>query len=110
MNGFYLFINGINTNIGNLWGWQYRAARYVQQNSNHDADTYSYHVRTLTRWIEQDKHVRLAKDLFVGWGNFQGKRVLVGHSNGCEIIRRMLVDYPDLAVDEVHLIAPAVGA
>jgi predicted alpha/beta hydrolase family esterase len=108
MNSFYYFINGINTNIGNLNGWQYRAVRHVQQNSDDDADSYTYHVRTLNRWIHQASHVRKATDFFMGWANFQSRRVLVGHSNGCEIIRHMLVDNPGLAVDEVHLIAPAV--
>ncbi len=105
---FYLFINGINTNIGDLWGWQYRAERWVEYRTDDDADCYTYHVRTTTRWLHQAEHVRKAKDLFVGWGDFDCERVLVGHSNGCEIIRRLLVDYPSLAVDYVHMVAPAV--
>lgn len=108
MKSFYYFINGINTNIGNLNGWQYRACRHVEQTTDDDADAYTYEVRTLTRWLHQASHIRKATEFFMGWADFQCRRVLVGHSNGCEIIRGMLVDNPGLAVDEVHLIAPAV--
>jgi predicted alpha/beta hydrolase family esterase len=108
VKSFYYFINGINTNIGNLWGWQHRAERHVESKTDDDADCYLYEVKTLTRWLEQSKHVRLATQIFAGWADLQCRRVLVAHSNGCEIVRRMLVEEPALAVDEVHMIAPAV--
>jgi pimeloyl-ACP methyl ester carboxylesterase len=101
-------INGINADPQNHSGWQYLAERWILRRTEDRADTYSYGVRTTTRWLFQKKHVREAARCLIDATNPDTPVVLVGHSNGAAVVCAMLAEIPERRIEEVHLIAGAV--
>lgn len=100
----YIYINGIKTDPGNPTSWTDRAVTWTHVNTEHYAEKFEYYAGALTRRLHQ--HFR-ANSLQRMLGFYRGwEIVLVGHSNGCDIICRVLrrLEHP---VKEVHLIAGA---
>lgn len=107
-NRHYLFINGINSDPENHSGWQYMAERWVLKRTQDRADTYSYAVRTSTRWVYQAGHVKEACRCLLESVGPTTEVVLVGHSNGAAVVCAMLDCIKPYRIAEVHLIAGAV--
>lgn len=109
MSRYYLFINGINTDVEEiLLNWNYRAERWVEDRTPDRADTYAYKVKTFTRWLKQGEHIDKAAACLTGRSHAKDDLILVGHSNGCAIAAGVLAKYPQIGVTELHLIAAAV--
>jgi predicted alpha/beta hydrolase family esterase len=106
----YIFVNGIETSTDNLDGWHFRAERWVEKYKGTPADTYQYHTYAITRWLTQGKHVRGLKRMIDEMSATDVDIVLVGHSNGCDLICQVLAKYEDVQVTEVHLIAAATDS
>ena len=103
---FYFFVNGIRTDPEDVRGWQFRAARWIETTRVGRAGTYAYHTYAVTRWLEQETHVRRCYEClaeYVGNHNI----VFVGHSNAGDLFLRLLREYPTLPFRAAHLIAPA---
>jgi len=113
MSTFYLFVNGINAKAeGNITEWQFRAERWVDQQTPDDADSYAYHVGWWERWLHQKTHIENVAALINERHlyRFTEKLVVVGHSNGCAVVCGALERIaPGLEVAELHLIAGAVS-
>ncbi len=112
----YIAINGIRTNPGAADGWTDRFVTWVNTRLMDGVvgEKFEYYTSALLRMWRQGLRARqIAK--MVGYYTRAGYRVvLVGHSNGCDLIARVLhlgkteVELAkDLRIDAVHLISPA---
>ncbi len=84
----YIFVNGILNRPGDAHAWTDRAAAWVNANTNFKGEKFEYFAGILTRRLFQSAHAQdLAEEIAV----FQDSElVLVGHSNGCDLILRAL--------------------
>lgn len=99
-------INGIESDPSNLRGWTDNFATSLNVNSPDwvQVEKFEYLVRFWNRWFKQNG---LAKELIAKIKYYleAGYRVvLVGHSNGCDLIVRAL---KETKVDSIHLFAAA---
>lgn len=105
---FYLAINGIRFHPGDARGWPERFCDYINFRTPDgvSADRREYYTSAVTRFIGQRKRTdELARK--VSRAKQAGYRVvLVGHSNGADIIARLLRDI-GTEVAACHLFAPA---
>lgn len=105
---FYLAINGIRFHPGDARGWPERFCDYINFRTPDgvSADRCEYYTSAVTRFIGQRKRTdELARK--VSRAKQAGYRVvLVGHSNGADIIARLLRDI-GTEVAACHLFAPA---
>lgn len=100
----YLFVNGILTNPEDVRGWTDRAVEWINRNTPDKADKMEYRCGVLTRRLYQNCRVNGLQQIC---RSYMGDRIiLVGHSNGCDIIER-LVRKGLPKISEIHLIAAA---
>lgn len=101
----YFLINGILTNPASRSDWNYRGVAWIEQNTSFQALQFQYFTTALFHnWTQADR-VHQCMEMLKG---FKSSDIyLVGHSNGCDVISRIL-KYSDLRVREAHLFAGAV--
>lgn len=113
----HIFVNGILTFPGLAANWNRRAVTWTHLHTPHRAESLEYLVTALTRWMgDTYRAKKLARKLefYLGAPDpATGKPfelVLVGHSNGCDVIldALKLLGWPRL--EEVHLISAACDA
>jgi pimeloyl-ACP methyl ester carboxylesterase len=103
----YVFINGILTRPSDPQGWTDRAVTYIQAKCECGvAEKFEYFSGALTRRLRQGRRVDQVAAIISDY-QLDHRIVLVGHSNGCDIILRLLEHYPFL-IREAHLFAAAV--
>lgn len=108
MRRAYIFINGILSNPESVESWTDLAEAWVDKNYPKDhATKYEYDAKALTRRIGQEKRVDAVETICERY--LGDKIILVGHSNGCDIITR-LVARKVVRFHELHLIAAASEA
>ncbi|MDP2226794.1 MAG: hypothetical protein Q8J78_04900 [Moraxellaceae bacterium] len=113
MRRVFVFINGIFNRAGAHDGWTDRAVTWTATRTPHKAEKWEYSAGALTRrFLQQSRAEKVATML--GYYERAGfSIVLVGHSNGSDIIARVLRlrgDQPWFfaqPVRSVHLISPA---
>ncbi|MDE1170786.1 MAG: alpha/beta hydrolase [Verrucomicrobium sp.] len=105
---FYLFINGILTVPDGRTGWTDRAVTWTESHFNQLAEKYEYFCGALTRRLFQWLRVKRCVELLRHYSGHD--LVLVGHSNGADIVCRILKEYPEIEVAEIHLVAAAADA
>jgi hypothetical protein len=107
----FIFVNGILNNPGSADNWTDRATVWVHKHTLHGAEKFEYFAGPITRRLFQSKH---AKNLAAMIGEFTAdpeiEVVLVGHSNGCDLICRALKLLPFETFKSIHLISPACDA
>lgn len=105
----YLFIPGIRQRRDHRkpGDWADRAASWMRA-QGHEAECYEYFSTAIfRRWMgAQNKRVDACREILKGRTGV----TLVGHSNGGDIICRLLKKCPQMVFESVHLIAPAVTA
>jgi hypothetical protein len=102
----FLFVPGILYRPAGVDGWTDLACAWVCRETPHLADRYEYCSGALTRFAGQEKRVsdlakmldRLPEDLDV---------TAVGHSNGCDLLTRLLREHDRPRFSSLHLIAAA---
>jgi pimeloyl-ACP methyl ester carboxylesterase len=103
----FVFVNGILNFPGNAEGWTDLAASYINSRTPHKAEKFEYLVLPLTRRICLD---RKARELAALVAQYAGQDLtIVGHSNGCELICRML-KVSGVKIKRLHLISGACDA
>jgi len=107
-----LFINGILTLPSDQFGWTDRAERWTGDFSRHEFDSIEYFHTPLLGLAFERKTVQQAAwivaEYLAAWKGNRPLRIhLVGHSRGCEIARRLIVEH-GVPVDTLHFFAPAV--
>jgi pimeloyl-ACP methyl ester carboxylesterase len=104
----YIAINGIRTNPGDAEGWTDRFVTWINTRLPDGvvAEKFEYYCSALLRRVRQRERAdEIAKK--VGYYRRAGYRiVLVGHSNGCDLIARVL-EACGAEIDAAHLISPA---
>ena len=104
-NQVYIFVPGILSRRKRTWALS--AVDWVHQHTPHKSAAMVYFSGALTRRLGQHRRVRqlLKKiDRYL----LKNYRVhLVGHSNGCDIIRRALIEMGPVQLGGVHFIAAA---
>lgn len=104
----YIAINGIRTNPGDAEGWTDRFVTWINTRLPDGvvAEKFEYYTSALLRRIKQRQRAdEISKK--VGYYRRAGYRiVLVGHSNGCDLIARVL-EACGAEIDAAHLISPA---
>lgn len=109
MKTVYIFVNGIMNRPGSASGWTDRACTWIGRNlDGAHAEKFEYLALPLTRRLLQNRRAGHLAELIA---QFDGaKIVLVGHSNGCDLICLALRKLAFLDVAEAHLISPACSA
>lgn len=105
---YYVFINGICTNPGDVSAWTDAAEVWVETHCMQShATRLEYAADAIFRRMHQEERV---DDLEAIVRRLAGRRIiLVGHSNGCDIIERF-IKRKNYVIDEIHLIAAASEA
>lgn len=104
MSKVFIFVNGILNLPGDVSAWTDRAESWIEANTNYKATKMEYFTSALLRRIHQEDRVDNLKTICERYGDH--KIVLVGHSNGCDVILR-LIARNQLDFHSVHLIAGA---
>lgn len=106
----FICVNGILTNPGDAEGWTDRAVTWLNLRTAGKAEKFEYATGALTRRLRQqwraEAIARMAS--FYIAGGYQV--VLIGHSNGCDLIGRVLSQLWPAKVRSAHLFAAATDA
>lgn len=103
-NTIYILVNGILTNPEDVDSWTDRAEEWIDTNTEFKATKMEYRSGAFTRRIFQSARVKNLQKICKAY--LGDKIILVGHSNGCDIIQRM-INKGIPKVHELHLIAAA---
>ena len=109
MKTVLIFINGILTNPGDADGWTDRAVTFTNTRTRDGiyGEKFEYATGALTRRFQQDERAAAIARMISFYRRADFQRVIgVGHSNGCDILARVLTRL-NVALDAVHLFAPA---
>ena len=99
-----IVVNGILNLPGSASGWTDRAVTWFHTHTEARAEKFEYLALPLTRRLFQASRARRLAELI---DSYRGQRIiLVGHSNGCDLITRAL-RLTDTSIHAVHLIAAA---
>lgn len=101
-----IFINGIMNKPGSARGWTDRAVTWTHKHTEFSAEKFEYFCDVVFRRLFQG---RRAKDLAALIEEYKGDEiVLVGHSNGCDLILRALkLISPFTQIKAIHFISGA---
>jgi hypothetical protein len=102
----YLFVNGIGNMPSSAFEWTDEATLYLQSLGIR-AEAYEYCTTFINRWIKQDSRVKNFAHKVQSWADKGFTPVLVGHSNGCDIIIKSLKHLHNVYDIELHLISAA---
>lgn len=105
----YLLINGINSNPGDAHGWNRRMASEINETTPYKADAFVYFSDTIFRRMFQNARVADLCKVIESYLRSGFEVNLVGHSNGCDIISRILLKRR-YNLSQIHLIAGACEA
>lgn len=103
MNKHFVLINGILTSPGDVNAWTDRAEAWIEDLTKNTATRHEYFSGALTRRIFQSARVEQLRSIVNRSNN---DIVLVGHSNGADLIERFIRS-TSRRIAELHLIAAA---
>lgn len=98
----YILVPGIMTDDA-INNWSAKAARWIENNTIHKAFQVPYFTTPFTRFIHQKKR---SEELAYIIDSCKTDVVLIGHSNGCDLICKALTICKK-KVKDIHLIAGA---
>jgi hypothetical protein len=106
MNTVYILINGIRTDPDDQHAWTDRLCTLLNLRTpnNVKAEKFEYQCSATFRRVGQSQRARDLIERVTTYRNEGWRVVLIGHSNGCDLIARVV---GHLYVPEVHLFAPA---
>jgi pimeloyl-ACP methyl ester carboxylesterase len=103
----FVFANGILNCPGSSRGWTDLAVQWVNARTEHRADRFEYFSPILCRRLFLNRWTRDFAEVLSAYAGQE--LVLVGHSNGCELICRAL-RISGVTVSHLHLISGACAA
>jgi pimeloyl-ACP methyl ester carboxylesterase len=112
----FVFVNGILARSGDHDGWTDRAVTWTNTNTVYKAEKWEYTAGALTRRLFQQERAEKIATMVAFYQRAGYEVVLVGHSNGCDIIARVLALrcaeawYFSSPIRSAHLFAPAADA
>jgi len=107
----YIFVNGILNDPGSADGWTDRAVTWTNIHSDACGEKYEYACGALTRRLFQQRRAEKLAKMIDYYAHAFGRWdvVMVGHSNGCDVILRTL-QLTNAPIAELHLVAAACEA
>lgn len=105
----YLAINGIHSDPGAADGWTDRFVDWMHTQRGagiYVAEKFEYYTNFALRWFRQRARANAIAATVNARRRAGYRVVLVGHSNGCDLIGKVLTD-TGADVDACHLFAPA---
>lgn len=105
MKTVYIYINGILNRPGSAEGWTDRAVTWTHLNTDNRAEKFEYFTTIFTHAIGQSRRAKKYAKMvryYKGWDI-----VLVGHSNGCDVVLRILRRLKKVKIKAIHLLAGA---
>lgn len=103
----YIAINGIRTNPGDAEGWTDRFVTWVNTRvKDASGEKFEYACSALMRRLRQRERADAISKMVGYYRRANFRIVLVGHSNGCDLIARVL-EACGAEIDAAHLISPA---
>jgi hypothetical protein len=103
----FICINGILTNPGDADGWTDRAVTWLNLHTAGKAEKFEYACGALTRRLRQDWRAQAIARMARFYAEAGFQIVLIAHSNGADLVERVLgLLWPD-EIRAAHLIAPA---
>jgi hypothetical protein len=104
----FIFINGILSNPGDSDGWTDRAVTWIHTRTPDGiyGEKFEYATGPLTRRLWQGVRAQAIARMVQFYHRAKYDVSLVGHSNGCDLIARV-IDGLNVSVRSVHLFAPA---
>lgn len=109
----YICVNGILTRPGDSDGWTDRAVTWINTRTIAKAEKWEYATGAIFRRLRQQERAQKIATLIAYYEREGYEVILVGHSNGCDIIARVLalrgreVWYYTRPIRSVHLFAAA---
>lgn len=108
MKRIYIYVPGILTFPGSSKNWDGRAVTRTHTVTDYRAEKVEFFVGVISRAFGQkdraDK-LRRTLDYYFGW-----KIILVGHSNGADVITLCLKSFACPIISQVHLVCGACNA
>ncbi len=103
----FICINGIRTDPGDPRAWTDRMVTAIQRRTPADvkAEKFEYHTLATTRWWRQAWRADALREMVEGYQADGWRVVTVGHSNGCDLIARVLAK--GVGIFSAHLFAAA---
>lgn len=104
----FICINGILNNPGESDGWTDRATTWLNLHTEGKAEKFEYAAGIVTRRLWQQERAQAIARM-CGFYDRAGYAItLIGHSNGCDLIARVLkLVEGDMVIESAHLIAAA---
>jgi hypothetical protein len=109
MKTVYFFVHGIMNLPSSGTGWVDGAIRAVA-GFGFAGDAYRYLATPALRWVMQAWRVRQCRIKLQKWIDDDFQPVLVGHSNGCDILLKAIKGVRGLRGAKLHLISGAAEA
>lgn len=112
----FVFVNGILNWSGAHDGWTDRAVTWTNSRTPHKAEKWEYSTGALTRRLLQQSRAEKIATMLAFYERRDFEIVLVGHSNGCDILARVLALrtaepwYFTRPIRAAHLFSPAAEA
>jgi hypothetical protein len=103
----YLFVNGIATWPGNFTNWNKRAVTFTHTHTEVKAEAFEYFCTAITRPFRADERAKHFARALREYSRLGWNIVVVGHSNGCDVILTGLKRAGWPRVDAVHLVCGA---
>lgn len=103
----FICVNGILTAPGDSEGWTDRAVTWLHTRTRFHAEKFEYACGPLTRRLRQQWRAEAIAKMCEFYFAADFDVNLVGHSNGCDLIARVMDLQEDRAFGSVHLFAAA---
>lgn len=103
----FICINGIRAKPSDPRGWtdEFVTSLNIETPEWVQAEKFEYFTSALFRWMSQRKHASELARKVNAYLNAGYRVVLIGHSNGCDLIARLFA--MDMRIDAAHLFAAA---
>lgn len=86
----FVCVNGILSRPGASDGWTDRAVTWLQCNSPHKAEKWEYAAGPILRRIRQSSRAKKIATMLAYYERAGFEIILVAHSNGCDLVSRVL--------------------
>lgn len=106
----FLFVNGILTVPGRATNWTGRAVTWTHLHTPHRAEKIEYFTGPVGRFLGNTARAEKLKHTLEFYRRQNWRVVLVGHSNGCDVILDALSLMAWPPIHSVHLISAACEA
>lgn len=106
----FILVNGILNNPGASDGWTDRGVTWLNIKTEGKAEKFEYACGAITRRLRQQQRAEAIARMCDYYFHAGYEITLIGHSNGCDLIARVLEIHQAREFASVHLFAPAADA